>query len=527
MSIGVRMVRNRWRTAGQGGGALHERRVSHHMEKSIMKGLKLVSTVVACSLFFASPVFASETQSTKVVEDPGVYAEVIALLEREAASQLTRHLQERGELRQVSVSIRLDMKTRSMKISFGPGYLPGPEGSYDELFLIPMASTLRFYAEKSGLNVNDIDFLFDGKALKEYYPEDLAVPPQVRAKSTHTSALISASHGYISLHPSREWKFQRPAPLGVQEDTLSPAYGDELQGLIEQRSGLTVHRARSRSAELHPESGKPWEHMSSRYHLKALFPERTDMWNEYPNSPESAREKDEDIRARPNYANHLGVDVMLSLHTNGSDSASVRGAEVYYHREKPQDKPLADSILCAMREVIRAQPGYEDFPIRESSIAGAHGENRIGKMPSVIVETAYHSNPEDVAALQDPVFRSAAMKGVEKGYRLWAASKACVPFAGKAISNVEVQSGKRVEVDIPFVGHPQYPIQIITTNTQCPPNWTCGKGKMVVASPEEPSRIGVSCGAGSAGTLGWETHLLDADGVASKPVPFSVRCVPG
>ena len=160
--------------------------------------------------------------------------------------------------------------------------------------------------------------------------------------------------------------------------------------------------------------------MSSRYHLKALFPERTDMWNEFPNSPESAREKEEDIRARPNYANHLGVDVMLSLHTNGSDSASLRGTEVYYHQDKPQDKALADSILCGMREIIRAQPGYRDFPIRESSTSARHGENRIGKMPSVIIETAYHSNPDDVAALQDPVFRSASMKGVEKGYRLWA-----------------------------------------------------------------------------------------------------------
>lgn len=111
---------------------------------------------------------------------------------------------------------------------------------------------------------------------------------------------------------------------------------------------------------------------------------------------------------------------MLSLHTNGSDSASLRGTEVYYHQDKPQDKALADSILCGMREIIRAQPGYRDFPIRESSTSARHGENRIGKMPSVIIETAYHSNPDDVAALQDPVFRSASMKGVEKGYRLWA-----------------------------------------------------------------------------------------------------------
>lgn len=490
-----------------------------------MKGLKLASAVVACGLFFVSPVWASGDQSAKVLEDPSAYAEVVALLEREVGSQLTRHLQERGELRHVSVSIRLNAKARSMVISFGPGYLPGPDRGYDELFLIPMASSLRFYAEKSGLIVNDIDFLFDGKTLEEYYPEDLAVPPQARARSTHTSALVSASHGYISLHPSREWKFQRPAPLGIQEDTLSPLFGDELQGLIEQRSGLTVHRARSRSTELHPESGKPWEHMSSRYHLKALFPERTDMWNEFPNSPESAREKEEDIRARPNYANHLGVDVMLSLHTNGSDSASLRGTEVYYHQDKPQDKALADSILCGMREIIRAQPGYRDFPIRESSTSARHGENRIGKMPSVIIETAYHSNPDDVAALQDPVFRSASMKGVEKGYRLWAAGKTCEPLVLHPIpdTNVPVQSARDIEVR--YAGNPQYPLSVELSLTTCSEAGACSSSTQTFDDPMQPVVINLACNGIGTGVARWSALLRDADGVASAPVEFSQACV--
>ncbi|WP_234412343.1 N-acetylmuramoyl-L-alanine amidase [Stenotrophomonas sp. YAU14D1_LEIMI4_1] len=412
-----------------------------------------------------------------------------------------------------------------MTISFGPGYLPGPEGSYDELFLIPMASTLRFYAEKSGLDVNDIDFLFDGKTLEEYYPEDLAVPPRVQVRSRQTSALVSASHGYISLHPGREWEFQRPAPLGVQEDTLSPAYGDELQGLIEQRSGLTVHRARSRSTELHPESGKPWEHMSSRYHLKALFPERTDMWNEFPNSPEPAREKDEDIRARPNYANHLGVDVMLSLHTNGSDSASVRGTEVYYHQEKPQDKLLADSILCAMREVIRAQAGYQDFPIRESSNAARHGENRIGTMPSIIVETAYHSNPDDVAALQDPVFRAASMKGVEKGYRLWAQGKTCEPLALHPLPDVEVPLQASRDVNVSFGGNPQYPLELDVVVADCDRPGACTPWTGRFEVPDAPVKFAVSCSSTRPGTVRWKLLMRDADGVASAPMEFTQSCV--
>lgn len=490
-----------------------------------MKGLKLATAAVACGLIFVPPVLASGDQPAKVLEDPGAYAEVVALLEREAANQLTRHLQERGELRQISVSIRLDVKARSMVISFGPGYLPGPDRGYDELFLIPMASTLRHYAEKSGLDVNDIDFLFDGKTLEEYYPEDLAVPPKTKEKSTHTSALVSASHGYISLHPSREWKFQRPAPLGIQEDTLSPLFGDELQGLIEQRSGLTVHRARSRSTELHPESGKPWEHMSSRYHLKALFPERTDMWNEFPNSPESAREKEEDIRARPNYANHLGVDVMLSLHTNGSDSASLRGTEVYYHQDKPQDKALADSILCGMREIIRAQPGYRDFPIRESSTSARHGENRIGKMPSVIVETAYHSNPEDVAALQDPVFRSASMKGVEKGYRLWATGKTCEPLALHAIPDTDVPVQSARDVEVRYAGNPQYPLSVELSLTTCSEVGACSSSTRTFDDPMQPVVINLACNGVGTGVARWSALLRDADGVASAPVEFSQACV--
>ncbi|KAF1017162.1 MAG: hypothetical protein GAK31_00421 [Stenotrophomonas maltophilia] len=448
------------------------------------------------------------------------------MLEQDAASQLERHLREEGVLRHVSVIIRLDTEDRSLTINFGPGYLPGKYDSYGERFLYPMASSLRFYAEKSGLEVNDIRFLFEGRALEAYFPEDLAVSPRKAARSLRSSVLVSSSHGYIALHPTRAWEYQRPAPLGIQEDTLSPVYGDELEALIVQRSGLAVHRARSRSDDLHPESGKPWEHMSSRYHLKALFPDRLDMWNEFPDSPNANREVDEDIRAQPNYANHLGVDAMLSLHTNGHDSAAVRGAEVYHHRSKPEDKALGDSILCAMREIIHAQEGYEEFPIRTQSNPASHGENRIGTMPSVIVETAYHSNPEDVAALQDPVFRTASMKGVEKGYRLFREGKDCQPLAADLIESIRLSQGQEQQVDVPFKGYPQYPIELITTNVGCPPGWTCTDGKVhIEAEGAKPSQVTMRCDNGRSGPTFWETRVVDADGVKSPAVRHSVQCI--
>ncbi|MDN8660718.1 N-acetylmuramoyl-L-alanine amidase family protein [Stenotrophomonas indicatrix] len=525
MSIGVRLVRNRWRTAGQGGGAPHERRVSHHMEKSIMKGLKLATAVVACSLFLVSPVLASRAEASRAAEDPGTYAELLALLEREIGAQLTRHLQEEGRLRQVTVSVAVDPQKRRMVVDFGPGYLPGDEQNYGELFLIPLAADLRHYSDQAGLEILDVEFLFQGKPIEAHFPEDHPMPRAAKSRSAHTQALVSSSHGYIALHPSRAWEFQRPAPLGLQEDVLSPTYGDELQDLLEQRSGLVVHRARSRSKDPHPESGHPWEQMSSRYHLKALFPERADIWNELPNSPSSDREVKEDIRARPNYANHLGVDVMLSLHTNGNAAPGVRGAEVYHHRTKPEDKALGDSILCGMREVIHAQPGYESFPVRAESVAEGHGENRIGKMPSVIVETAYHSNPEDVAALQDPVFRSAAMKGVEKGYRLWATGKSCEPLTLAPIADVEIPTQSAREIELGYQGNPQYPVTIEFTSASCSKPGACTPTRTLFEDPTKPIRAELTCKGSNPGVARWSVVLRDADGVATPPVVFQHACV--
>lgn len=492
-----------------------------------MKGMNLAVLAIACSLLCAPTVSASGAEGPVEVQDPGAHAELVALLEREIAAQLTRHLQEEGRLRQVSVSVVVDPKKRRMVVDFGPGYLPGKEQSYGELFLIPLAGDLRHYSEQAGLEILDVEFFFQGKPMEAHFPDDYPAPGVATSRSAHSAALVSSSHGYIALHPSREWKFQRPSPLGLQEDVLSPTYGDELQALLEQRSGLVVHRARSRSADPHPESAQPWEHMSSRYHLKALFPDRTDMWNELPNSSESNREVKEDIRARPNYANHLAVNVMLSLHTNGNAAPGVRGTEVYHHRAKPEDKALGDSILCGMREVIHAQPGYEGFPVRSESVADDHGENRIATMPSIIVETAYHSNPGDVAALQDPVFRAASMKGVEKGYRLWAAGKTCEPLALHPIPDVDVLVQSSRDVGLGYTGNPQYPLAVELSLTSCSEAGACTPTTTTFDDPVKPLAITLACNGPGSGVARLTAVLRDADGVATAPVEFAQACVRG
>lgn len=150
-----------------------------------MKGLKLATAVVACSLFLVSPVLASRAEASRAAEDPDTYAELLALLEREIGAQLTRHLQEEGRLRQVTVSVAVDPQKRRMVVDFGPGYLPGDEQNYGELFLIPLAADLRHYSDQAGLEILDVEFLFQGKPIDAHFPEDRPMPRAAKSRSAH------------------------------------------------------------------------------------------------------------------------------------------------------------------------------------------------------------------------------------------------------------------------------------------------------------------------------------------------------
>lgn len=493
----------------------------------------LHAIVAGCGILFAAsyPVAANQHLSEALPDAPvagPVDAELIALLEREGFRQLSSYLQDKGVLRMVDVKVSIDTGDQLMVVDFGPGFLPGPDEGYAEGFLYSLAPTLRHYARKAGVPVHNVRFLFQGKPIQHYFPQDQAVPLRSRAEPDNQAALVSSSHGLIRVFPSQAWEFQRPVAFGYREDTITPAYGDALQSLLQIRSGLTVHRARSRSVDAHPDSTRPWEHMSSRYHLRALLPDRPDIWNSLPASTANDREVSEDIRTRPLYANHLGVGALISLHTNGIPSADVRGAEVFYHENKPEDRPLAESILCGMREVIRAQPGYETFPVQNRARDGRHGENRIGNMPSILVEIAYHSNAEDSAALQDPVFREASMKGVEKGYRLFREGKDCTPLALRKIDRVTVPASGTAETDVHFEGNPQFPVTLSFTPVYCTEPGACrAETKTVTEASASPIKARMTCEGSGYGMVNWSTVMRDADGVTSGPVEHWMTCQGG
>lgn len=317
------------------------------------------------------------------------------LLTRQAQAILNRHQLRNSGSTEVSVNASVDLKRNRLVIEFGPGILPEEDDHSLEEVEQYIRNTLEAYALKVGMEEIETVILYEGKPYSHHFPRHTETLLKRSSRRVADTALVSASHGLLRVHPGMSWEFQRPERNGVQEDLVTPSYADTLQQLLEDRSGLTVHRARRADATGHPESTRPWHEMSARYNLKDLLPERTDIWNHFASSTANNREVSDDIRARPHYANHLGVEGMLSIHTNADETGSARGARVFYHASKPEDRQLADMALCYMREIINAQQGYADFPVPKNGSAADHGENNFALMPSLVVEVAFHSGGID------------------------------------------------------------------------------------------------------------------------------------
>jgi hypothetical protein len=144
------------------------------------------------------------------------------------------------------------------------------------------------------------------------------------------------------------------------------------------------------------------------------------------------------------------------------------------------------------------------------------------------VEIAYHSNPEDSAALQDPVFREASMKGVEKGYRLFREGKDCTPLVLSKIDRVTVPADGAAETDVHFDGNPQFPVTLSFTPVYCTEPGACrAEIKTVTEASASPIKARMTCEGSGYGMVNWSTVMRDADGVTSGPVEHWMTCQGG
>ncbi|MBR4896824.1 MAG: N-acetylmuramoyl-L-alanine amidase [Clostridia bacterium] len=111
-------------------------------------------------------------------------------------------------------------------------------------------------------------------------------------------------------------------------------------------------------------------------------------------------QKTYDLRNRLRFAEESGAAVFLSVHMNQFPQRSCRGMQVYYSPNTDASEELAARIRTSAR--LRLDPANE----RESKRAtdAIYLLHRI-RIPAVLVECGFLSNPDERALLTDPAYQ--------------------------------------------------------------------------------------------------------------------------
>jgi len=122
-----------------------------------------------------------------------------------------------------------------------------------------------------------------------------------------------------------------------------------------------------------------------------------------------------ELDAREAAAHQQAVELLLSIHLNSSDVALARGASCYYYASGNYRSPYGYRLANHLQDSLVAECGLMD--------CRTHGRTyrllRETRMPVVIVEPAFITNPEEESLLREQSFLeriAAAMTGATERY---------------------------------------------------------------------------------------------------------------
>ena len=120
-----------------------------------------------------------------------------------------------------------------------------------------------------------------------------------------------------------------------------------------------------------------------------------------------------DASGRARLANEVGADVFLSLHLNEHEEPTAEGASTYYFHTSGAGRALAESI----------QEELAGLGVRDCrSHARSYTVLRETRMPAVLVEPVFITNPDEAKRLEDADFRAALAEAIASGVARYYAS---------------------------------------------------------------------------------------------------------
>ncbi|HEY4091843.1 MAG TPA: N-acetylmuramoyl-L-alanine amidase [Luteibacter sp.] len=440
-----------------------------------------------------------------------------------------------------------DLRPIGVKASFSPddGLLYfdfdaslGPEAGYTEMADLTTDIELASEDISSRLpGFGRISYRFGGHDTGWWLERSIAIGPapasrpEFRAKRTASTepgpVVVTGGHGFYYNYGQKRWTSHRDPVNGLLEDEVTQVFANKLHGYLKAKRIQAENLRDFRSGLTHEPSGLAWWKVGARYHLEASHEDLANVWNSEPADTEVDRERKQDIRSRPLYANHVNASAVLHIHTNAA-SVAASGTRAYVYPGRPADTKLASLVLCGMAELIHSVDRFAAYKVPASpAFYDKHAETRLAKIPAVIVEVGFHTNPEDAAYLVDSHFQSVSMKGVAKGYRLYRDGKDCAPFTivSDKAADVVVWGRGRLPVDVG--GNPDYPITVTTQALDCE---TCQPEQNTIWDVAALNRFRVEHGCRpedlDRSPIRYQVMASDAFGVKSNASTYTFNCKP-
>ena len=119
--------------------------------------------------------------------------------------------------------------------------------------------------------------------------------------------------------------------------------------------------------------------------------------------------KREDIYLREKLVNEAKPDLFLSIHANAIPESKWHGAQVFYHKDgHPAGEILAKAIQESIKEKLK-NTDREALAIKQVYLL------KKVKMPSVLVETGFLSNPQEAELLSSPDYQQKMAEAIVAG----------------------------------------------------------------------------------------------------------------
>ncbi len=121
------------------------------------------------------------------------------------------------------------------------------------------------------------------------------------------------------------------------------------------------------------------------------------------------------LNTRAEIANSLEADLFVSIHYNFAASREAQGVEVYYYKDErnPGCDRITESKILASQVIssVIGQTSANSRGVKQANFAVI----RETKMPAILIEAGFLSNPKERELLRDPRYLRQLAWGIAKG----------------------------------------------------------------------------------------------------------------